>query len=93
MVVVRAWRWTPCAFCPWLTAAAVFGRLAVGVEAAALRRRRFVLDARLGRIQVQATVLDVLVDPLGRFQEGFLHVLPTEEEEGNLRSVSGRGRS
>ena len=37
-----------------------------------------VLHARLGRVQVQTAVLDVLVDLLGRLQERLLHVVATE---------------
>lgn len=66
-----------------LAAAAVLGLLAVGVEPAALRRRRLVLDAGLGRVQVQTAVLDVLVDLLGRLQKRLLYVLSSGEQNQN----------
>lgn len=69
-----------CTFCPRLTAAAFLRRLVVGVGASPLQRRRFVLDSRLGGVQVQAAILNVLVDPLRCLQEGLLHVLASAEE-------------
>jgi len=65
-----------------------------------------VLHARLGGVQVQAPVLDVLVDLLGRLQEGVLHVLPAgraekrPETDGNRKlarclvsGATGKGES
>lgn len=77
-----------------LAAAALSGWLAVCVEPPPLRSRRLVLDPRLCSVQVQTAVLDVLVNPLGCFQEGLLHVLPSEDshkqqERGDL----GQGSS
>lgn len=46
------------------------------------------LYARLGRIQVQASVLDVLVDFLGSLQERVLHVLSTAREQQELLGLS-----
>ncbi len=37
--------------------------------------QRFVLDARFSSVQVQATILDVLIDLLGCLQEGILHII------------------
>lgn len=70
--------WWVCRSRLWLAAAAFFGRLAVGAEAASLRRRWLVLDSRLGSVQVQTSILDVLVNPLCCFQEGLFHVLSAE---------------
>lgn len=67
-------------FCSRLTAAAFLCWLVVGVGASPLQRRRFVLDSRLGGVQVQAAILNVLVDPLRCLQEGLLHVLASAGE-------------
>lgn len=75
-----------------LAAAALFRRLAVGVEASSLWRRRFVLDPRLCGIQVQAAVLDVLVDLLGSFQEGVLHVFTSGHRRGAQKGERRRRR-
>lgn len=72
--------WCVCTFCLWLTAAAFFSRLVVSVKASTLRCRRFVLDSWFCSIQVQAPILDVLVDPLCCLQEGLLHILSSGEE-------------
>lgn len=41
------------------------------------------LDPRLGGVQVQAAVLDVLVDLLSRFQEGVLDVFTSKTRSIN----------
>lgn len=79
-----------------LAAAALLGGLAVAVESASLRRRRFVLDSGLGRIQVQTAVLDVLVNSLGRLQEGLFHVFSSGDQrnkgqEGNRNGTARHG--
>lgn len=47
------------------------------------------LDPRLGGVQVQAAVLDVLVDLLGRLQEGVLHVFTPGGEKKKERVRRG----
>lgn len=46
---------------------------------AALRGRGLMLNPRLGSIQVQAAILDILVDLLSSFQEGVLNVFTSEQ--------------
>lgn len=63
------------------------GRLVAVVQLAAgsRRLRRLMLHPRFGRIQVQSPVLDVLVDFLGRLQEGVLHILAAARSHPNGR--------
>lgn len=75
-----------------LAAAALLGGLAVAVESASLRRRRFVLDSGLGRIQVQTAVLDVLVNSLGRLQEGLFHVFSSGDQRNKGQEGNRNGR-
>lgn len=49
---------------------------------AALRGRGLMLDPRLGSIQVQTAILDILVDLLSSFQEGVLNVFTSENRQG-----------
>lgn len=58
-----------------LTAAAFLLGLCVTGEPAALWGSGLVLDPRLGCVQVQTAVLNVLVDLLGCLQECILHIL------------------
>lgn len=55
---------------------------------AALRGRGLMLNPRLGSIQVQASILDILVDLLSRFQEGILNVFTSENRQGIHTNVS-----
>lgn len=63
-------------------------RLWFAGEPAALRRWRFVLHARFGRVQIQTAVLNVLVDLLRRLQESVLHVLTSVTANTRLSSMS-----
>lgn len=45
------------------------------------------LDPRLGSVQVQAAILDVLVNLLGSFQEGVLHVLASAQANDQHVSI------
>lgn len=59
-----------------LTRAVVLvGRIVAAQQLRSARLRRLVLHARLGRVQVEPAVLDVLVDLLGGVEEGVLDVL------------------
>lgn len=61
---------------PWsLTAAALLLRLCVTAEPPTLGCGRLMLDPWFGSIQVQAAVLNVLVDLLCSFKESILHIL------------------
>lgn len=55
---------------------------------AALRGRGLMLNPRLGSIQVQAAILDILVDLLSSFQEGVLNVFTSENRQGIHTNVS-----
>lgn len=55
---------------------------------AALRGRGLMLDPRLGSIQVQAAILDILVDLLSSFQEGVLNIFTSENRQGIHTNVS-----
>lgn len=49
----------------------------IGQRRAALSLRLLLLDAALGGVQIQSTVLHALVNLASRFQERFLHILPS----------------
>ena len=72
-----------------LAAAALFGCWVVGVESASLGGRRLVLDTRLCSVQVQTAVLDVLINPLCCFQEGFFHIFSSEGRRKANKEPSG----
>lgn len=63
-------------------------RLWFAGEPAALRRWRFVLHARFGRVQIQTAVLNVLVDLLCCLQESVLHVLTSVTANTRLSSIN-----
>lgn len=67
-------------FFAWSLAAAAFPLgLWFVCYPAALRGRGLMLNPRLGSIQVQAAILDILVDLLSSFQEGVLNVFTSEQ--------------
>lgn len=69
-----------------LAAAAFLLRLRFTGQPSSLRGGGLVLDTRLGGVQVQASVLNVLVDLLGCLQERVLHILtPGLQENNRLR--------
>ncbi len=65
-------------------------RLWFAGEPTALRRRRFVLHARLGRVQIQTAVLDVLIDLLSCFQKRVFHILSSASTNTQSSSIRSR---
>lgn len=71
---------------PWsLTAAALFLRLCVAGESATLWSIGLVLDSWLGGVQVQTTILNVLVDLLSCLQECVFNVLTSVQRTNTFR--------